>query len=121
VQAEDLSVPAILNGIRAGCTFVDLTASSDIVVDFDAESSGATFKARQQLEPSESRDFGFDRWISDFLSLIITHLRERNHWLNEWLLALAGGTRLMRRAPFFIDRQNDRICLSASRHLLREL
>jgi hypothetical protein len=58
VQAEDLSVPAILNGIPAGRTFVDLIASSHKVVDFDAELSGATFKARQRLEPSESRDSG---------------------------------------------------------------
>jgi hypothetical protein len=38
VEAEELSVPAILNGIRAGRTFVDLTASHDKVVDFEAES-----------------------------------------------------------------------------------
>lgn len=42
VEADELSVPAILNGIRAGRTFVDLTASHDKVIDFDAESKGAT-------------------------------------------------------------------------------
>ncbi len=41
VEADDLSVPAILRGIRAGRTFVDLTASHDKVVDFEAESGAA--------------------------------------------------------------------------------
>lgn len=40
VEADELSVPAILDSIRAGRTFVDLTASHDKVVDFEAESSG---------------------------------------------------------------------------------
>jgi hypothetical protein len=40
VEADELSVPAILNGIRAERTFVDLTASHDKSVDFDAESGG---------------------------------------------------------------------------------
>jgi hypothetical protein len=38
VEADELSVPAILRGIRAGRTFVDLTASHDKAVDFEAES-----------------------------------------------------------------------------------
>jgi len=37
VEAGELSVPAILNAIRAGRTFVDLTASHDKLVDFEAE------------------------------------------------------------------------------------
>ena len=41
VEADELSVPAILNGIRAGRTFVDLTASHDKAVDFEAESAGS--------------------------------------------------------------------------------
>jgi hypothetical protein len=41
VEADELSVPAILDGIRAGRTFVDVTASHDKVVDFEAESGGA--------------------------------------------------------------------------------
>jgi hypothetical protein len=41
VEADELSVPAILNGIRAGRTFVDLTASHDRSIDFDAESGTA--------------------------------------------------------------------------------
>lgn len=42
VEADELSVPAILSGIRAGRTFVDLTASHDKAVDFEAQSGGAT-------------------------------------------------------------------------------
>lgn len=44
VEADELSVPAILNGIRQGRTFVDLTASHDKIVDLEATS--ATAKAR---------------------------------------------------------------------------
>jgi predicted metal-dependent phosphoesterase TrpH len=40
IEADELSVPAILNGIRAGRTFVDLTASHDKELDFEAESDG---------------------------------------------------------------------------------
>ncbi len=40
VEADELSVPAILKGIRAGRTFVDLTASHDKQVDIDAEANG---------------------------------------------------------------------------------
>jgi hypothetical protein len=40
VEADELSVPAILEGIRAGRTFVDLTSSRDKVIDFEAESGG---------------------------------------------------------------------------------
>ena len=41
VEADELSVSAILNAIRAGRTFVDVTASHDRVVDFEAESGDA--------------------------------------------------------------------------------
>ena len=44
VEADELSVPAILNGIRAGRTFVDLTASRDKMLDFEAEAEGASAK-----------------------------------------------------------------------------
>jgi hypothetical protein len=41
VGADELSVPAILNSIRAGRTFVDLSASHDKEVDIEAETGGA--------------------------------------------------------------------------------
>ena len=40
VEADELSVEAILKGIRAGRTFVDLTASHDKEVDIEADSGG---------------------------------------------------------------------------------
>jgi hypothetical protein len=49
VEAEELSVPAILNGIRAGRTIVDLTASHDKVVDFEAESGTARARMGETL------------------------------------------------------------------------
>ena len=44
IQADELSVPAILNGIRSGRTFVDLTASRDKMLDFEADASGSSAK-----------------------------------------------------------------------------
>jgi hypothetical protein len=44
VEADELSVPAILNGIRAGRTFIDLTGSRDKMLDFEADAGGASAK-----------------------------------------------------------------------------
>lgn len=41
VEADELSVAAILKGIRAGRTFVDLTASHDKQIDIEADSGSA--------------------------------------------------------------------------------
>jgi predicted metal-dependent phosphoesterase TrpH len=49
VEAADLSVPAILNGIRTGRTFIDLTASHDKQVDFEARSGGAHARMGETL------------------------------------------------------------------------
>jgi hypothetical protein len=49
VEADELSVPAILNGIRAGRTFVDLTASEDKQIDFEAESGSAHARMGESL------------------------------------------------------------------------
>jgi len=54
VAADELSVPAILNGIRAGRTFVDLTASRDKIVDFEAEAEGASAKMGGTLHTAGS-------------------------------------------------------------------
>src|SRR5580698_2501087 len=44
VAADELSVAAILDGIRAGRTFIDLTASRDKMLDFAADTGGASAK-----------------------------------------------------------------------------
>jgi hypothetical protein len=44
IEADQLSVPAILAGIRAGRTFIDLTASHDKMLDFEVEANGVTAK-----------------------------------------------------------------------------
>jgi hypothetical protein len=44
VEADELSVPAILDGIRAGRTFIDLTGSRDKMLDFAAEANGVSVK-----------------------------------------------------------------------------
>jgi hypothetical protein len=49
VEADELSVPAILNSVRLGRAFVDLTASHDKQVDFEAESGGAHARMGETL------------------------------------------------------------------------
>jgi hypothetical protein len=44
IEADELSVPAILNGIRSGRTFIDLTASRDKMLDFEADAEGSSAK-----------------------------------------------------------------------------
>jgi hypothetical protein len=44
VEADELSVAAMLAGIRAGRTFIDLTGSRDKMLDFAAESGGVSAK-----------------------------------------------------------------------------
>jgi predicted metal-dependent phosphoesterase TrpH len=44
VEADELSVPAILQGIRTGRTFIDLTASRDKMLDFEADAQGSPAK-----------------------------------------------------------------------------
>jgi hypothetical protein len=55
VEAEELSTPAILNGIRNGRTFIDLTASRDKTLDFEAKSGGAAAKMGQTLRVAAGR------------------------------------------------------------------
>ncbi len=44
VEADELTVPAILDGIRGGRTFIDLTGSRDKMLDFTAEAGGVSAK-----------------------------------------------------------------------------
>ncbi len=49
IEADELSVPAILDGIRGGRTFVDLTASHDKQLDFEARSGDARARMGETL------------------------------------------------------------------------
>jgi hypothetical protein len=53
IEADELSVAAILRGIRTGRTFVDLTASRDKTVDFAAECGGASARMGETLHVAE--------------------------------------------------------------------
>src|ERR1700742_1824156 len=44
IEGDELSVPAMLKGIRGGRTFIDLTGSRDKMLDFEAEAHGAAAK-----------------------------------------------------------------------------
>ena len=49
VEASELSVPAILDGIRRGRVFIDLTASRDRVLDIDARVTSADSSSPRTL------------------------------------------------------------------------
>jgi hypothetical protein len=53
VEADKLSVPAILDAIRSGRSFVDLTASRDKTLDFEAESGSITAKMGETLHVAD--------------------------------------------------------------------
>jgi len=44
IEADELSVAAMLKGIRTGRTFIDLTASRDKMLDFEADAQGSSAK-----------------------------------------------------------------------------
>ena len=71
VEADELSVPAILNGIRAGRTFIDLTASRDKMLDFEAEAEGASAKMGGTLHTERS---------SRSLRCVFMRLQTRDRW-----------------------------------------
>jgi hypothetical protein len=52
VEGDELSVAAMLKGIQAGRTFIDLTASRDKMLDFEAEAQGASAKMGGTLHTS---------------------------------------------------------------------
>lgn len=52
VEADELSVPAILDGIRHGRTFIDLTGSRDKTLDFEAQAEGASARMGGTLHTS---------------------------------------------------------------------
>jgi hypothetical protein len=52
VEADELSVPAILDGIQHGRTFIDLTGSRDKTLDFEAQAEGASARMGGTLHTS---------------------------------------------------------------------
>lgn len=55
VEVDELTVAAILNGIRSGRTFVDLTASHDKAVDFEAQAGDASARMGGTLNTDEGK------------------------------------------------------------------
>ena len=52
VEADELSVPAILNGIRHGRAFIDLTSSHDKLLDLDATAGSSHARMGEDLTAS---------------------------------------------------------------------
>jgi hypothetical protein len=60
VDADELSVPAILRAISAGRTCIDLTASHDKLVDFDAQAGGASVSMGGTLRAADGASIKVD-------------------------------------------------------------
>ena len=56
VEASELSVPAILDGIRRGRAFIDLTASHDKLLDIEAEEGESTNKPASHVRMGGTLD-----------------------------------------------------------------
>ena len=56
IEAEQLSVPAILDGIRHGRVFIDLTGSRDKVIDMEAGNSKSNNKSARMGAALEAAD-----------------------------------------------------------------
>ena len=60
VYAGNLSVPAILDGIRAGHAFIDLTASNDRLLELSGSSGGAMAHMGDVLTPAKGAAVNFE-------------------------------------------------------------
>lgn len=60
VYASELSTPAILDGIRSGRVFIDLTGSHDRLVDVTAQADGSAAKMGGVLTAPSGEDVGID-------------------------------------------------------------
>jgi hypothetical protein len=60
VYAADLSTPAILDGIRAGHVFIDLSGSHDRFVDVTATAGGASAHAGDRLQAAHGQTVHFE-------------------------------------------------------------
>jgi hypothetical protein len=60
VYAWELSTPAILDGIRAGRVFIDLTGSRDRVLDLSAHTASATTEMGGTLEAHQGNDVALE-------------------------------------------------------------
>ncbi len=109
IEADELSVPAILNGIRRGRTFVDLTASHDKVVDFEAESGGAHARMGETLQAAADAEVRL-RIHTDACAGSVVHV-------------LLDGEEVAAASPMTIESANSsmaaKLTVSAGRHWLR--
>jgi hypothetical protein len=60
VEANDLSVSSILDGIRHGRVFIDLTASHDRVIDMEAQNGDNTVRMGGTLQASSGEAIAFN-------------------------------------------------------------
>jgi hypothetical protein len=81
VYAANLSTPAILDGIRAGHVFIDLTGSRDKLLELSAQARGQVFHAGDRLHAPSGETVDFEahlvasagaklRWIEDWRDIV---------------------------------------------------
>ena len=64
VYAENLSTPAILDGIRSGRVFIDLTGSRDRLLEFHAQTPGSSADMGGELAAPSGADISFDAHVA---------------------------------------------------------
>lgn len=60
IYAQDLSTPAILDGIRSGRVFIDLTGSRDRILELHAQAAGSAAVMGGELAASSGVDISLD-------------------------------------------------------------
>ncbi len=112
VYAENLSAPAIIDGIRAGHVFIDLVGTRNRIIDVTADSGGRTVHAGDLLDAQKGATVnleahliaakdGLVRWILDGQPLPQTSTLTADdqtvplHWMSDsgrhWLRAQVEG------------------------------
>jgi len=131
VEADELSVAAILDGIRRGRVFVDLTASRDRVLDLEVVGAQAHARMGESIEGSAQQQFEFTalvsgcsgsslQWFFDGNPLSTQKVDNANarlhtqwngdgkrHWLYAEIQS-AEGERMMVSNPVYIHADNPR-------------
>lgn len=133
VYAQNLSTPAILDGIRSGRVFIDVMGSRDRMLDLDAQANGSSAVMGSELQAPSRADVSIDAHVVDCpgttVSLVldgasspaltpqaISASEQTVHWnwradgARHWILAEvrdSSGKLLLLGNPVYIDWKAD--------------
>jgi predicted metal-dependent phosphoesterase TrpH len=102
VYAAELSTPAILDAIRAGHVFVDLTASKDRLLELHAQSGDATASMGDTLAASTGSEVGFSAHVAGVDGAKVVFLKD-GHPMDESSTQVIHGQDQMIQAHWTSD------------------